>query len=399
MAQQALPENRRPNTSASQISPTPSAPSSSHKKPPRPPPFSSKPTSIKHTQVSPRRVPSKERKSNVKPPPLSRGLFATISREYGWAWLWWIIIPLFLTAATFFAREHGLIQKQAAHGKNAIVEETNAIAIIDIASAISDLAKVVLDTNGTLMALKDSPLNQAVLPIASVRETILKAEQEVNSEYVLLLIDVFVAKNRDLDHNWRSFLQQRIEATAEFAGQFDGYAQNAATQGYKTDWISAAHNITIQSFSYIPQEVYREGEFLMCELVGETSDNVSCPYSDRNVQRLCSELMDELHSSQTSGAYETFETYSAALMNIAKGIRETLKTWKEALDKIEAAKTIYNHEYGIGNVEKVAQELESTAETLKEAMESPLVYQMAAPEFPAAVRRLAGSKIRTLPLQ
>ncbi|CAD6451884.1 1b54dd7b-283b-48d1-856e-8523fdeec0e3 [Sclerotinia trifoliorum] len=408
MAQRAfsLPETRRQNISASQTSPTRSAPGPSHKTPLRPLSFSSMTTTVRHTQVPPPGVPFKERKLIVKPPPLSRGFFATISREYGWAWLWWIIIPLLLAAVAFYAREQDLVLKQrvadARNARNAIVasvEETNANAIIDIASAISDVAKVMLDKNGTLMALKDSPFNQAVLPIASVRKTILEAHRVGRFQNLIMLIDDFVTKNRELDHDWRSFLQQQIEATAEFAGAFDGYAKNAGTQGYRTDWIKAAYNITIHDVSDISQKVRREGELLMCEILGQRLNKPSCSPDRKNLRRLHSELTHELILAQFWGSNEALEIYAAALTDIAKGTEETLKTWENALFKILAAKRNYNHEYGIGNVEGVAQKLESTAKTLTEAMESSLVYLMAAPEFPAAVRRLAESKIRTLTLQ
>ncbi|KAJ8061619.1 hypothetical protein OCU04_009426 [Sclerotinia nivalis] len=392
------PDTGRSNTSISQTDPTRSAPSPSHKTPPRPLSFSSKTTSVKHTQVSPRRVSSEQREFIVTPPPLSNGVFATISREYGWAWLWWIIIPLLLTAAALFAGGHDLYENRfVADAIERNAEKTNANVVIDIASAISDAAKVLLDEDGTLRRLEDSPFNQAVLSIASVRKEILEAQRGGRS-YLIWLIDDFVAKNRELDHDWRSFLQRQIEATAEFAGDFDGYARNAGSQGSRTDWIKAAYNITFQDFSDIPQKAYREGELLMCELLGSLN-KPSCSPDRRNLGRLYNELMHEVIPSNIRVPPEAFETYSTAIINIAKAIGDILKTWENASNKIEVAKSRYNHEYGIGNVDEVAQELESTAKTLTEAMQSPLVYRLAAPEFPAAVRRLAESKIWTLTLQ
>ncbi|KAF7854771.1 hypothetical protein EAF04_010339 [Stromatinia cepivora] len=393
------PGTGQSNASASQANPTPSAPSPSHKTRPRPLSFSSKTTSVKHTQVSPQRVSSKQREFIVTPPPLSNGVFPTISREYGWAWLWWIIIPLFLTAAALFAGGHDLYDNQLvadAIGRNA--EKTNANVVIDISSAISDVAKVILDQDGTLRRLEDSPFNQAVLSIASLRREILEAKG-IKFRHLIWLIDEIVAKNRKLDHDWRSFLQHQIEATAEFAGDFDGYASNAGSEGPRTDWIKAAYNITFQDFSDIPQKVYREGELLLCELTsGVSGTKPNCPSDHRDLGNLYPELIQELTFPNIRIPPKTFETYLATIDNIFKAIKKILKTWEKASREIEAAKLKYNHEYGIGDVDKVAQELESTAKTLTEAMESPLVNRIAAPEFPAAVRRLAESKIRSLTL-
>ncbi|KAF7890482.1 hypothetical protein EAF00_008797 [Botryotinia globosa] len=345
----------------------------------------------------------------MPPPPLSDGLLATISREYGWDWLWWLIVPLVLLVLAFYAsrwaQENELAieamkmsAKEAKKGRFKVkAERANGEAVVEIVSAISDVAKISLDENGTLGKLTDSPFNQAVLPIEALRREVVEAEGK-KSQPLLWKIDKFVDKNREVDHAWRSFLEQQIEATAELTGIFDGYAMNAGYEEDHPNWIRAAHNITHHDFTDIPQKTYREGEQILCQILGK-KEGPNCPTIGKLLIDVYNDLKQGLEKPGIKVPPDTFETYSAATTNIAKAIKSVLKGWEKAADRIEAARLLYKDEHAIGNVERVDASLDKTSKALNDAMWSSLVERIGSPEYPTAVRRLAEAKVWIKKLQ
>ncbi|KAA8564461.1 hypothetical protein EYC84_011394 [Monilinia fructicola] len=229
---------------------------------------------------------------SYQPPPLSPGVFDTISREYGWAWLWWLLIAAILATLVSYTRqkpdERLLTKGTKIAGKTAGAagkgtfwtkdEIANSKSVISIAISITDVAKILTDGVGALKRLEDSPFNQAVLPIEQLRKQILEGEERYQP--LFWMIDKFVSKNREVDHDWRSFLQQQTEATAVLAGMFDGYAKNAISDGNQINWMRAAHNITQEDYSDIPKKVQREGELLLCELLAKQGETL-CPHRSK----------------------------------------------------------------------------------------------------------------------
>ncbi|KAB8292255.1 hypothetical protein EYC80_007997 [Monilinia laxa] len=353
---------------------------------------------------------NKERERIVTPPPLSAGVFDTISREHGWNWLWWLLIPVILVTLAVYARygsggrhfplaaENEIKTKAtgaASKGKGwKHAEIVNSKSIIGITFAIDDIARI-LEDGDALKRLGDSPFNRAVLPIERLRMQVLDGEK--NYQPLFWMIDKFVAKNREADHDWRSFLQQQTEATAGLAGMFDGYAKNAKSSVNKMNWMSAAHNITQEDFSDIPKKVQREGELLLCELLGGEGGSF-CPTGPKLID-IYDDLKKSLEKPSIEFAPEIFETYSSKTTDIAKAIKSILKTWEKSTKNIETSKIQYKGEYGIGDKEKVVQRLNNTMKRLEKAMESPLVHREARPDFPTAIRKLEESRVRIKELQ
>lgn len=379
----------------------------SHQQPPRSVAMGGRYMPVDEAEMAPRRVPAPVR--TVKPPPLSDGLFATISREYGWDWLWWLIVPFVLVVLAFYAsrwaQENDLAleamkmnAEEATKSKFRVkAERANGDAVVEIASAIDDIAKISLDDNGTLGKLTDSPFNQAALPIEALRREVVEGKGK-KSQPLLWKIDKFVEKNREVDHAWRSFLEQQIEATAELTGIFDGYAVNAGFEEDRPNWIRAAHNITKHDFTDIPQKTYREGEQILCQILGK-QDGPSCPTVGKMLIDVCNDLKQALEKPGIKVPPNTFKTYSAATTNIAKAIKSVLKGWENAADKIEAARLLYKDQHAIGNVERVDESLDKTSRALNDAMWSSLVERIGSPEYPTAVRRLAEAKVWIKKLQ
>ncbi|KAF7945350.1 hypothetical protein EAE96_010125 [Botrytis aclada] len=379
----------------------------SYRQPPRSVSMGSRYMPVDEDELAPGRVPGPVR--TVKPDPLSDGFFATISREYGWDWLWWLVVPLVLVLLAFYAT--GWVQeneftmetfkrnaREATKSKFKVkAERANGDAVVEISSAIDDIAKISLDEDGTLEKLTDTPFNQAVLPIEALRREVVEAEGK-NSQPLLWTIDKFIEKNREVDHAWRSFLGQQVEATAELTGIFDGYAMNAGFEEDHPNWIRAAHNITKHDFTDIPQKTYREGEQILCQILGKKG-GPNCPSIGKMLIDVYNELKQALEKPDIKIPPNTFKTYSAATANIAKAIKSILKSWENAADRIEAARVIYKDEHAIGNVEKVDEALEKTSRALTDAMWSPFVDRIASPEFPTAVRRLAEAKVWIKTLQ
>ncbi|KAG4030045.1 hypothetical protein MFRU_013g00690 [Monilinia fructicola] len=345
-----------------------------------------------------------ERARIVKPPPLSPGVFDTISREYGWAWLWWLLIAAILATLVSYTRqkpdERLLTKGTKIAGKTAGAagkgtfwtkdEIANSKSVISIAISITDVAKILTDGVGALKRLEDSPFNQAVLPIEQLRKQILEGEERYQP--LFWMIDKFVSKNREVDHDWRSFLQQQTEATAVLAGMFDGYAKNAISDGNQINWMRAAHNITQEDYSDIPKKVQREGELLLCELLAKQGETL-CPTGPKLID-IYDELKKSLEKLKSKVPPGIFVTYSSTTTDIAKTIKTILKIWERTTKRIETSKMQYKNDYGIGDTEKVVLRLNSTMNNLAEAMESPLVHRLACPEFPAAIRRLEENKVR-----
>ncbi|KAF7948143.1 uncharacterized protein EAE97_003554 [Botrytis byssoidea] len=379
----------------------------SYQQPPRSVSMGGRYMPVDEAEMAPRRVPAPVQ--TVKPPPLSDGLFATISREYGWDWLWWLIVPLVLLVLAFYASRWAQENELAIEAMKMNVEEAkkgrfkvkaeraNGEAVVEIVSAISDVAKISLDENGTLGKLTDSPFNQAVLPIEALRKEVVEAEGK-KSQPLLWNIDKFVDKNREVDHAWRSFLEQQIEATAELTGIFDGYAMNAGFEEDHPNWIRAAHNITHHDFTDIPQKTYREGEQILCQILGK-KEGPNCPTIGKMLIDVYNDLKQGLEKPGIKVPPNTFETYSAATTNIAKAIKSVLKGWEKAADRIEAARLLYKDEHAIGNVERVDESLDKTSKALNDAMWSSLVERIGSPEYPTAVRRLAEAKVWIKKLQ
>ncbi|TGO20017.1 hypothetical protein BTUL_0001g00240 [Botrytis tulipae] len=373
----------------------------SYQEPPRSVAMGGRYMPVDEAEMAPRRVPAPVQ--TVKPPPLSDGLFATISREFGWDWLWWLIVPLVLLVLAFYAsrwaQENELAieamkmnAEEAKRGRFKVkAERANGDAVVEIVSAISNVAKISLDENGTLGKLTDSPFNQAVLPIEALRREVVEAEGK-KSQPLLWKIDKFVDKNREVDHAWRSFLEQQIEATAELTGIFDGYAMNAGYEEDRPNWIRAAHNITHHDFTDIPQKTYREGEQILCQILGK-KEGPNCPTIGKMLIDVYNDLKQGLEKPGIKIPPNTFETYSAATTNIAKAIKSVLKGWEKAADRIEAARLLYKDEHAIGNVERVDESLDKTSKALNDAMWSSLVERIGSPEYPTAVRRLAEAKV------
>ncbi|TGO44776.1 hypothetical protein BCON_0465g00010 [Botryotinia convoluta] len=379
----------------------------SYQQPPRSVTMGGRYMPVDEAEMAPRRVPAPVH--TERPPPLSDGFFATISREYGWGWLWWLIAPLVLVVVAFYAsrwaQENELAMETMKRNAEESVkskfkvkaERANGDAVVEIASAINDIAKISLDENGTLEKLTDSPFNQAVLPIEALRKEVVEGEGK-KSQPLLWTIDKFIEKNREVDHAWRSFLEQQIEATAELTGIFDGYAMNAGFEEDHPNWIRAAHNITHHDFTDIPQKTYREGEKILCQILGKKG-GPNCPSIGKMLIDVYNDLKQGLEKPGIKIPPNTFKTYSAATANIAKAIKSVLKRWENAADIIEAARVLYKDEHAIGNVEKVDESLEKTSKALTDAMWSPLVERIGSPEFPTAVRRLAEAKVWIKKLQ
>ncbi|KAF5870857.1 uncharacterized protein Bfra_009412 [Botrytis fragariae] len=379
----------------------------SYQRPPRSVAMGGRYMPVDEPGLAPRRVPAPVQ--TVKPPPLSDGIVATISREYGWGWLWWLIVPLVVVLVGFYAgrwaQENELAMEtmkmnaeEAMKSKFKVkAERANGDAVVEIASAISDIAKISLDENGTLENLTDSPFNQAALPIEALRREVVESEGK-KSQPLLWTIDKFVEKNREVDHAWRSFIEQQIEATAELTGIFDGYAMNAGFEEYHPNWIRAAHNITHHDFTDIPQKTYREGEQILCQILGK-KEGPNCPSIGKMLIDVYNDLKQGLEKPGIKIPPNTFKTYSAATANIAKAIKSVLKRWENAADRIEAARVLYKDEHAIGNVEKVDESLAKTSKALTSAMWSSLVERIGSPEYPTAIRRLAEAKVWIKKLQ
>ncbi|KAF7914363.1 uncharacterized protein EAF01_000769 [Botrytis porri] len=379
----------------------------SHQQAPRSVPMGGPHMPVDQPGLAPRRVPAPVQ--TVRPPPHSDGFFATISREYGWGWLWWLSLPLAVLLVSFYAsrwvQENQLAMEtfkrnaeESMKSKFKVkAEMTNGDAVIEIASAIHDIASISLDEKGILEKLTDSPFNQAVLPIEALRKEVIEAEGK-KSQPLLWKIDKFVVKNREVDHAWRSFLEQQIEATAELTGIFDGYARNAGFEGDHPDWIRAAHNITHHDFTDIPQKTYREGEQILCQILGK-KDGPKCPSIGKMLIEVYNDLKQGLEKPGIKIPPETFKTYTAATADIAKAIKSVLKRWETAADRIEAARLLYKDEHAIGNVEKVDESLDKTSRALTDAMLSPVVEREEIPSYPTAVRRLAEAKVWIKKLQ
>ncbi|KAF7936932.1 hypothetical protein EAE99_002281 [Botrytis elliptica] len=379
----------------------------SYQQPPRSAAAGGRNMPVAEAEMAPRRVPAPVQ--TVKPPPLSDGFFATVSREYGWNWLWWVIVPLVLLVVAFYAsrwaQENELVMEtmkmnaeESLKSKFKVkAERANGDAVVEIASAINDIAKISLDENGILEKLTDSPFNQAVLPIEALRKEVVEGEGK-KAQPLLRSIDKFVEKNREVDHAWRSFLAQQVEATAELTGIFDGYAMNAGFEGDHPNWIRAAHNITHHDFTDIPQKTYREGEQILCHILGR-KDGPNCPSIGKMLIDVYNDLKRGLKKPAIKIPPNTFETYSAATADIAKAIKSVLKRWETAADRIEAARGLYKDEHAIGNVERVDESLEKTSRALTDTMWSPVVERMRTPEFPTAIRRLAEAKVWIKKLQ
>ncbi|TGO18452.1 hypothetical protein BPAE_0383g00020 [Botrytis paeoniae] len=367
----------------------------SYQQPPRSVAIGGRYMPVDEPGLAPRRVPAPVQ--TVRPPPLSDGFFATISREYGWGWLWWLILPL--------AQENELAMETMKRNAEESMkskfkvkaERANGDAVVEIASAINDIAKISLDENGNLEKLTDSPFNQAALPIEAFRKEVVESEGK-KSQPLLWTIDKFVEKNREVDHAWRSFIEQQIEATAELTGIFDGYAMNAGFEEDHPNWIRAAHNITHHDFTDIPQKTYREGEQILCQILGK-KEGPNCPSIGKMLIDVYNDLKQGLEKPGIKIPPNTFKTYSAATANIAKAIKSVLKKWENSADRIEAARVLYKDEHAIGNVEKVDESLAKTSKALTDAMWSSLVERIGSPEYPTAVRRLAEAKVWIKKLQ
>lgn len=381
---------------------------------------------IRDTHVSPRK--SSERGNEeivVTPPPLSGNVIDTISREYGWSWLWWVIVPLVIlavgaggyTGRNFYQGKLERLQSQAkaaaaaassaaasaaTHIKGA--EDKNGFLVTQIASAFEDIGKIVLDESGALEKLDDSPFNTAVLPIDELRISVWEAEGN-KSQPFFWEIDNFVAKNRDVDHAWRSFLQQQVEATAELAGIFDGYVRNAGlasnpNENQTVNWVKAAHNITIHDFSDVPQRTYSEGEQILCHILGKvpgincmpSTPTISDPRGHKLIQDY-EDLKKKLNKGNIQIPPKTFETYEAKTAEIASVIKSILKQWKNTAERVDEAKGKYNDKYAVGNEEMVVKSLQGLSKTFWEALQSPLIVRLDSPEYPSAIKRLAQSKI------
>ncbi|KAM0160250.1 hypothetical protein ACHAQE_004062 [Botrytis cinerea] len=362
---------------------------------------------VEEANLAPRRVPGPVR--TVKPDPLSNGVFATISREYGWGWLRWPIVALVLAVVAFYLSRWDQENQLAKDGykRNAEerlktkfkvkVERANGDAVIATSSAIHDVAKILLDEDRILGKLNDSPFNQAALSIEALRREILEGERN-KSQPLFLTIDKFIEKNREVDHAWRSFLGQQIEATAELTGIFDGYARNSGFGEDFPNWIRAAHNITNHDFTGIPQKTYHEGEQILCQILGRKK-GPNCAPNGKMLKDVYNDLRQGIEKPTIKIPPNTFEAYSAATTEIAKAIKSVLKRWENAADKIEAARVLYKDEHAIGNVEKVVESLEKTSNSLTKAMSSLLVEKTGDPEFPAAIKRLAEAKVWAKTLQ
>ncbi|TEY70392.1 hypothetical protein BOTCAL_0104g00010 [Botryotinia calthae] len=362
---------------------------------------------VKEADLAPRRVPDPVR--TVKPDPLSNGVFATISREYGWGWLRWPMVVLVLAVVAFYLSRWDQENQLAEEGykRNAKemlktkfkvnVERANGDAVIAISSAIHDVAKILLDEDGILGKLNDSPFNHAALSIEGLRREVVESEGN-ESQPLFLTIDNFIEKNREVDHAWRSFLGQQIEATAELTGIFDGYAKNAGFDKGFPNWIRAAHNITNHDFTDIPQKTYHEGEQILCQILGRKK-GPNCASNGKMLKDVYNDLRQGIEKPTIKIPPNTFKAYSAATTDIAKAIKSVLKRWENAADKIEAARVLYKDEHAIGNVEKVVESLEKTSNSLTEAMSSLLVERTGDPEFPAAIKRLAEAKVWIKTLQ
>lgn len=330
----------------------------------------------------------------VKPPKLSSSITATISREYGWRWLWWIIIPpilLYLAIAVnrgYKGGEHIPISLENTFNhrtETKKAEKANSKAVVDICSAIEDVAMLVVDEEKTLIALDDSPLSQAVLPIQEFRQDIM----DERGQPVVWILDKFVSRSREVDHAWRSFLQQQGEAIAELTGLFDGYFKSA-----DHDWMKAAHNITLEDFSDIPLKTHREGELLLCEILGNSA-GTNCPVG-LALKEIHNDLLKEIGKSRNIPA-KTFDGYKTSKASLAKFIKTTLRRWERALGKIEAAKVQYKSDVEIGEVNMVVKKLRTTAETLERVMRNNFFHRLSSPEFPNAIKRLAAAKVLVAP--
>ncbi|ESZ92008.1 hypothetical protein SBOR_7606 [Sclerotinia borealis F-4128] len=349
--------------------------------------------SVRETQVSPRRTPAVEQEFIVTPPPLPDGVFDIIKREYGWSWILWLLIPTLLVAFGVYA-SYGLYERQlVTEASKTGAAKTNANAVVEISSAINDIAKIVLDGEGTLRRLEDSPFNRAALPIEQLRKDVLEGEGK-GHQPLFWVIDKFIAKSREVDHDWRSFIQQQAEVTAELAGIFDGYARNAGSDGHRTNWMGAAKNITLEDYSDIPRKVEIEGERLLCNILGKAK-GLNCSPAGLKLIEAYDDLKKSLNKPNIKIPPKTFDAYSATMSDIAKVIKSILKRWEKALAKIEAAQVKFKQEFDIGSAERVTQELDTTAKTLTEAMSSSFIFRIASPKFPAAISRLAESKVWT----
>ncbi|KAI9650951.1 hypothetical protein NHQ30_000986 [Ciborinia camelliae] len=384
---------------------------------------------LRETKVSPRRVLAKDKEVVISPPPLSAGVYDTMMREYGRTWVWSLVfLVLLLGAALSYTVYTGCSTyassvcdkvlsytggsnitaafkdtAAAFRNKTAAVnigkvkvpgaktaEELNSDAVIETTAAIDYIANILVDEKKVIRTLEDSPFNKAALPIQELRKQVLETEK--TSKSVIFELDRFIAENREVDHAWRSFLQRQIEATAELAGIFDGYATSAGSGETGTNWGKAAHNITLTDFSGISQKANHEGEQLLCHTVGKAGA-AACPPQGTLLMEIFKDLKKELDKPNFKIPRKTFETYSASLANVSKVVQQILKRWEKSEKDFENAKLKYKQNINIGNLDKVAKRLEATAKILETAMESPLISQVKTPGFPEAIRKLSQSKV------
>ncbi|RAL66515.1 hypothetical protein DID88_006205 [Monilinia fructigena] len=151
---QESPYHTRLPSYQSQTSPTPSQ---------IPLPSSQASPTPSQTPLPPSKASSrnKERERIVTPPPLSAGVFDTISREYGWTWLWWLLIPVILATLAVYARHGSGGRRLTLAAENEIktkatgaaskgkswkhAEIVNSKSVIGIAFAIDDIARILED--------------------------------------------------------------------------------------------------------------------------------------------------------------------------------------------------------------------------------------------------------------
>ncbi|QSZ32903.1 hypothetical protein DSL72_002484 [Monilinia vaccinii-corymbosi] len=358
------------------------------------PPASLDPQSLgeRRSHVSSRRKTDRPRTIIVKPPPLSPGIIDTISREHGWSWLWFLVGTLIFIVVAIAS---GGDQPSAGRKPE----------VLEITKALEDVVSIMLDDDWSLRRLADSPFNSAALPFEELRKKVLQGEggkggeerEENFYQTISSTINTFIAKNRELDHAWRSFLEQQIEATAELSGILAGHAQNAGSTRGQTNWINAAHAIARENYSHLPHRIHKEGNLILCQLLpaGEGAPP-SCPPGPTllDASKALRKALNMQPFSTVEISGPIFSAYDATTADVARITKSIMGKWLTAMTKIEKAQGQFDEgDHGIGRPAEVAAELDDIAQTLDAALKGPLVARPAAPKFPAAIRRLAEARV------